>query len=96
MTIASDKEANDPDSEKRPCIPIDPLLFYSRNADVRQEQMMKYPRFKHAKPITVHLNPGDLLYLPSFWIHHVRQSLSPPLHSNSSPSSSSQVISVNW
>ncbi len=36
-----------------------------------------YPRFAEATPIVVNLNPGELLFLPSFWWHHVTaQSLS--------------------
>ena len=47
-----------------PWIPIDPL-----NPDFEQ-----YPQYKRASPVHVRVNAGDILYLPSLWFHHVRQS----------------------
>ena len=32
-----------------------------------------YPEFKNAFPITCSVKSGDILYLPSLWFHHVRQ-----------------------
>ncbi|CAL1547398.1 unnamed protein product [Lymnaea stagnalis] len=34
----------------------------------------KYPQYAHARPLTVTINPGETLYLPSLWFHHVQQS----------------------
>ncbi|XP_014213914.1 jmjC domain-containing protein 7 [Copidosoma floridanum] len=34
----------------------------------------KYPNYKKAKKISVRVNQGDILYLPSLWFHHVKQS----------------------
>ena len=53
-----------PQSNAIPWIAIDPL-----NPDYT-----KYPAYRHANRLTVTLNPGDLLYLPSLWFHHVQQS----------------------
>lgn len=47
-----------------PWIPLDP-----ENPDLN-----KYPGYRHASPVKCRLNAGDVLYLPSLWFHHVRQS----------------------
>ncbi|XP_065571789.1 bifunctional peptidase and (3S)-lysyl hydroxylase JMJD7-like [Artemia franciscana] len=51
------------DSDPIPWIDIDPL-----NPDVE-----KYPKFKNAHMLRCRVHAGDLLYLPSMWFHHVRQ-----------------------
>ena len=33
-----------------------------------------HPDFSNAKPITVTVKSGEILYLPSLWFHHVQQS----------------------
>eukprot|EP01116_Phalansterium_solitarium_P009609 TRINITY_DN23847_c0_g1_i1.p1 TRINITY_DN23847_c0_g1~~TRINITY_DN23847_c0_g1_i1.p1 ORF type:complete len:336 (-),score=80.02 TRINITY_DN23847_c0_g1_i1:91-1098(-) len=33
-----------------------------------------FPRFRHASPIMCTVKPGELLYLPSLYFHHVKQS----------------------
>ncbi|GAV68488.1 Cupin_8 domain-containing protein, partial [Cephalotus follicularis] len=41
----------------------------------RESEMAKFPLyFKGPKPFQVTVNPGEILYLPSMWFHHVRQS----------------------
>jgi len=47
-----------------PWIAIDPL----------SPDLSLYPDFSKAHPLHVRIGPGDLLYLPSLWFHHVRQS----------------------
>lgn len=47
-------------------IAIDPLN--------RRESLNKYPHFEKAHIYNVRVNKGDMLYLPSLWFHHVRQS----------------------
>lgn len=34
----------------------------------------KFPEYKRASVYKVRVNKGDILYLPSLWFHHVRQS----------------------
>ncbi|GAA6063950.1 hypothetical protein JCM10212_004905 [Sporobolomyces blumeae] len=46
-----------------PWIPIDPLA----------PDLDKYPRYACARPMTVRLDAGDMLYLPAMWYHHVSQ-----------------------
>lgn len=46
-----------------PWIPVDPLC----------PDFDTYPMYETVKPITCTLKPGDLLYLPSLWFHHVTQ-----------------------
>ncbi|GAB5587653.1 hypothetical protein Unana1_02553 [Umbelopsis nana] len=48
---------------KTPCTPVDPA-----NPDLE-----RYPRFGYAKPITVTVREGEMLYLPAFWMHQVMQ-----------------------
>ena len=47
-----------------PWIAIDPL-----NPDLET-----YPDFQNAHPVRITLKAGDVLYLPSLWFHHLRQS----------------------
>ncbi|KAL1926170.1 hypothetical protein VTP01DRAFT_6035 [Rhizomucor pusillus] len=55
-------EPLDPPSST-PWIPLDPL----------KPDLEKYPRFKHAKPIVITVNEGEMLYLPALWFHQVLQ-----------------------
>jgi hypothetical protein len=45
--------------------------FRSSPIDPVRPDLDAYPRFAEATPIVVTLNPGDILFLPSFWWHHV-------------------------
>lgn len=44
---------------KTPCSPVDPS-----NPDLE-----KFPRFRYAKPITVTVREGEMLYLPGMWLY---------------------------
>ena len=56
-----------PDEPPRiPWIPIDPLKPPPTSSD-------RYPYYKHARPLTVTVNEGEILYLPAGWFHHVSQ-----------------------
>ncbi len=46
-----------------PWIPVDP----------DHPDLEKYPLFEHASPVTVRVEKGDTLYLPSLWFHKVMQ-----------------------
>lgn len=46
-----------------PWVAIDPL----------DPDYKKYPEYRAAHPLQVTLYPGDVLYLPSLWFHHVQQ-----------------------
>ncbi|XP_060973408.1 lysine-specific demethylase JMJ32 [Cannabis sativa] len=51
------------------------------------EEMEKFPLFfQGPKPFECTINPGEILYLPSMWFHHVRQS----------PDDNGRVIAVNY
>ncbi|KAI8361827.1 jmjC domain-containing protein 7 [Choanephora cucurbitarum] len=52
-----------PLESKTPWIPVDPL-----NPDFD-----RFPRFRHARPITVTVKEGEMLYLPALWFHQVLQ-----------------------
>lgn len=47
-----------------PWIPVDPLA----------PDLSHYPDYAKATPITVTVQEGEMLYLPSLWFHHVQQS----------------------
>ena len=47
-----------------PWIALDPL----------KPDLGKYPLYRHARPLEVTVRAGEVLYLPSMWFHHVRQS----------------------
>ena len=54
----------DLDGPAVPWIVVDPL----------QPDFMRYPKFSQASPFHIRLYAGDVLYLPSLWFHHLRQS----------------------
>ncbi|KAH9470359.1 hypothetical protein Pst134EA_007623 [Puccinia striiformis f. sp. tritici] len=67
-----------PDKEQTvPWIPVDPL----------KPDYTNYPRFRFARPMSVTLHQGDLLYLPSLWYHHVQAHKTTP---------NSLIIACNW
>ncbi|RKP28077.1 cupin-like domain-containing protein, partial [Syncephalis pseudoplumigaleata] len=56
-----------------PWIPIDPDCCPARE---------QYPCYHLARPLRVTVQPGEVLYLPSMWYHHVRQQ--------------GRTVAVNW
>lgn len=54
------------DLKKINWIAVDPLN--------EEEISEKYPEFKNTHQYKVRVHKGDILYLPSLWFHHVRQS----------------------
>lgn len=63
-TPASPSSSNS--SPRIPWIPIDPL-------DPPSLSSQTYPYYKHARPLTVTVSEGEILYLPAGWFHHVTQ-----------------------
>ncbi|KIW69990.1 hypothetical protein PV04_02302 [Phialophora macrospora] len=51
---------------KIPWIPIDP-------SSPPPPSSLTYPYYKHARPLTVTVEEGQILYLPAGWFHHVTQ-----------------------
>ncbi|XP_040189763.1 bifunctional peptidase and (3S)-lysyl hydroxylase JMJD7 [Rana temporaria] len=51
-------------AEKVPWIPVDPL----------DPDLSMYPAYSQTRPLHVTVRAGEMLYLPSLWFHHVRQS----------------------
>jgi lysine-specific demethylase 8 len=47
------------------------LPNFSR-VDAEAPDLNRFPRFRHARPLTVQLEPGDLLYVPRRWWHQMR------------------------
>ncbi len=40
--------------------------------DCENPDLHRFPKFKNTTPITFTTNPGEMLYLPGHWAHHVR------------------------
>lgn len=40
--------------------------------DILQPDFEQFPNFRHAKKLQCHLEPGDALFMPSFWWHEVQ------------------------
>ncbi|MEE6492515.1 hypothetical protein FKM82_016597 [Ascaphus truei] len=51
-------------AEKVPWIPLDPL----------DPDLSLYPEYKRTRPLHCTVRAGEMLFLPSLWFHHVRQS----------------------
>jgi hypothetical protein len=52
--------------------PIDSPISHFSHVDVERPDLERYPAFSSAMPIKVILTPGDVLFLPAGWWHHVR------------------------
>lgn len=51
-----------------------PELIEWVSIDPLSPDFKQYPQYKNATVYEVRVNAGDILYLPSLWYHHVRQS----------------------
>uniref|UniRef100_A0A1B0D5L4 Bifunctional peptidase and (3S)-lysyl hydroxylase JMJD7 n=1 Tax=Phlebotomus papatasi TaxID=29031 RepID=A0A1B0D5L4_PHLPP len=51
-----------------------PITIEWVSVDPLKPDMKAYPEYSKALKYEVRVNAGDILYLPSFWYHHVRQS----------------------
>lgn len=56
---------DDPHADQVPWISVDPL---------RPDAAEVWPAYGRATPVRCRVGAGDILYLPSLWFHHVRQS----------------------
>jgi jumonji domain-containing protein 7 len=60
------------DTEYLYAYPPDVAMAHLSNVDVDQPDLEKYPEYTKASALRFVVKPGDLLYLPAFWWHHVR------------------------
>uniref|UniRef100_A0A336KNJ7 CSON013302 protein n=3 Tax=Culicoides sonorensis TaxID=179676 RepID=A0A336KNJ7_CULSO len=51
-----------------------PIVLEWVSIDPLKPDLEEYPAYEEAIKYEIRLNPGDILYLPSLWYHHVRQS----------------------
>ncbi len=49
-------------------------IMEGQSSQSRIEYLAKFPLLEHAHPIQVHVEAGDMLYLPALWYHSVTQS----------------------
>lgn len=49
----------------------DPLLSNTAQVDPVSPNLEKFPKYAEAKGIKCLLEPGDILYIPPKWWHHV-------------------------
>lgn len=52
--------------------PLEASASHVSFVDLEQPDLAKYPRFRQARALGGVINPGELLYLPAYWWHHVR------------------------
>lgn len=52
--------------------PLEAAASHVSFVDLEQPDFEKYPRFCRARALTGVIEPGELLYLPAYWWHHVR------------------------
>ncbi|OQV10447.1 Cupin-like domain-containing protein [Cladophialophora immunda] len=62
----SEPNPGDEDTNRIPWIPIDPLSPPPATSK-------RYPYYKYARPLSVTVSEGEILYLPAGWFHHVTQ-----------------------
>lgn len=51
--------------------PPDCAMSHLSNVDVEKPDLHKYPKFALAQKYVVEVSPGQMLFLPPFWWHHV-------------------------
>jgi len=51
---------------------LGPALLHWSPVDVEHPDLARYPRFARAEPIDVIVEPGEILFMPVGWWHHVR------------------------
>jgi len=52
--------------------PLKRAPFFFSGLDPEHPDLARYPLFRHVHGLTTTLRPGDILYNPPFWWHHVR------------------------
>ena len=52
--------------------PLEASASHVSFIDLEKPDFEKYPRFCEARALTGVIQPGELLYLPAYWWHHVR------------------------
>ena len=72
LTSATYKETEDGDWVSLPCPDIPDVDWVAIDPVCPDTQT--YPHYRHSRQYRVRLCPGDCLYLPSLWFHHLTQS----------------------
>ncbi|HJP93829.1 MAG TPA: cupin-like domain-containing protein [Pyrinomonadaceae bacterium] len=52
--------------------PLESSASHVSFINLQQPDFGKYPKFRQARALTSLIEPGELLYLPAYWWHHVR------------------------
>lgn len=52
--------------------PLEASASHVSFIDLEQPDFGRYPRFRQVRALTGVIEPGELLYLPAYWWHHVR------------------------
>jgi len=55
-----------------PCADLPTGLLHFSPVDIEHPDLRRFPKFAHARPIEFVLEPGELLFLPAGFWHHVR------------------------
>jgi len=59
------------DFDKLYCYPRFHAADRQSQVDINNPDFDAFPKFKEAKAYTLTLHPGEVLFLPSYWFHHV-------------------------
>lgn len=52
--------------------PVHVAMNHISFVDIENPDLMRYPEYRKAQPMECLLGPGELLYIPAYWWHHVR------------------------
>jgi Cupin-like domain len=52
--------------------PVRAVMKHLSFVDVENPDLIRYPEYRKTQPMECILEPGELLYLPAYWWHHVR------------------------
>jgi jumonji domain-containing protein 7 len=52
--------------------PIHAVMKHLSFVDIENPDLIRHPEYRKAQPMECVLGPGELLYLPAYWWHHVR------------------------
>lgn len=83
VSACSDKSINNFKLMQNRFSSFSPVFFLANNKPIEIEwvsidplapNLEKFPDYARASPFEVRINAGDILYLPTLWYHHVRQS----------------------
>jgi hypothetical protein len=62
----------DPADTRHVHVAADAAFYHLSPVDVEEPDLAAHPQFRHVQPRTIAVEPGQMLFIPAFWWHHVR------------------------